>query len=306
MSPISILGSGAVGMALAAFLREAGRAVLLLQARQSHAPWTEMRIQVSGEDRLHDVIVPTLGWDLWPGGDGLLVIATKAHANEGIAERLREKAGDGPIVILQNGLDVEAPFLHRHFPGIYRGLLYVTSEILGEGELAFRAIQPSPIGVVRGEANQLAECVRSLHTESLPFREEPALEREVWKKTLVNAVFNTLCPLLECDNGIFYREEKLRGIVLALLAEGSRIAAACGVELDEESLGQQVMRISAGSSQLISTLQDLRKGQETEIDYLNLALVRRARALRPPREAPLLEALGRLIEVKSQVRRQAK
>src|SRR5690349_22860878 len=47
--------------------------------------------------------------------DGTIVIAAKSYANPAIAQALRDKAATGPVVVLQNGLGVETPFLDAGF-----------------------------------------------------------------------------------------------------------------------------------------------------------------------------------------------
>jgi 2-dehydropantoate 2-reductase len=51
--------------------------------------------------------------------------------------------------------------------------------------------------------------------------------------------------------------------------------------------------------QLISTLQDIRSGRQTEIEFLNLEIARVAAALQPSLDLPSIELLGKMIAVKS-------
>ena len=46
-----------------------------------------------------------------------------------------------------------------------------------------------------------------------PFRTEEQIERKVWKKAILNAVFNSICPLLGIDNGIFVCDANFTRIV---------------------------------------------------------------------------------------------
>ena len=66
--------------------------------------------------------------------------------------------------------------------------------------------------------------------------------------------------------------------------------------LSESELMEQLTRISKGSDgQLISTLQDIRAGRQTEIDYLNLEIARVAASLQPALQLPRVELLGTMI-----------
>ncbi len=60
------------------------------------------------------------------------------------------------------------------------------------------------------------------------------------------------------------------------------------------------MRISeASDGQLISTLQDIRIGRPTEIEFLNLEIVHVAASLQPKVYLPRTELLGKMILAKS-------
>lgn len=306
MSPIHILGTGAVGFPLAAFLSAQGREVVAVRARERGEVPGESAVAVIGDGGRLSARVPTVGLDHLEEIHGILVVATKAHANASLAAALQGIPIHGPVVLLQNGLDVEEPFLHPHFGTVCRSILYVTSQTLGRNEFSFRSIQPSPIGLVQGAPSALDPCVAALDCDAMPFRAEPSIQREAWRKTLVNAVFNTVGPLLETDNGVFARNEDVATLARDLIGEGVRLAQRIGYDLDEEDLMQQVLRISSGSRQFISTLQDIREGRETEIDFLNLAIARKAASLHPPVGVPMTELLGRLVRAKSDLHRQAR
>jgi 2-dehydropantoate 2-reductase len=63
---------------------------------------------------------------------------------------------------------------------------------------------------------------------------------------------------------------------------------------------EQIMRISrASDGQLISTLQDIRTGRKTEIEFLNLEIARVAASMQPKLYLPRIELLGKMILAKS-------
>ena len=75
------------------------------------------------------------------------------------------------------------------------------------------------------------------------------------------------------------------------------------VGLSEAEVMKQIMVISTGSKQLISTLQDIRNGRQTEIESLNLEIARLAASLQPPLYLPQTELLGKMILAKSVLHR---
>ena len=80
------------------------------------------------------------------------------------------------------------------------------------------------------------------------------------------------------------------------LALTDRLALGLG----QEELMEQILQISKSSAgQLISTLQDIKAGRETEIEFLNLEMARTAAAQQPKIDLPKTELLGRMIQAKS-------
>jgi ketopantoate reductase len=149
----------------------------------------------------------------------------------------------------------------------------------------------------RGHATSFASWMSTVHLHL----NHPAKLKAVWQKTVVNCVFNSICPLLESDNGVFDRESKCIDIAIGVIRECVAVARGRNIVLDEKAILEQIHLISSGSKHLISTLQDLRNGRSTEIEFLNLEVARIAASLDPQINVPYTELLGRLIDVKSQL-----
>lgn len=298
--PIHVLGAGAIGFPLAACLADAGRSVLAVRTSRDDVARRTVEVAVRGPSTTVTAPVEAVSLARLDRLDGTLVVTAKSHANEAIARRLEEKGASGPVVLLQNGLGVERPFLERDFSPVYRGVLYFTSQAAGDHAFTVRPVAPSPVGVVEGDGAGLGRIVEKLTTDGFPFRPEPDIRREAWKKAIVNAVFNSVCPLLEVDNGVFARDGEAAGLARELVRECATLADRLELGLDEDELMEGILRISrASDGQLISTLQDLRRGRPTEIEFLNLEMARVAASLEPPLRLPATELLGRMILAKS-------
>ena len=284
---VYVLGSGAVGMALTACLVSDGRRAVAVRVRNNEA--IEETVSVSlhyGADRIV-VPVETVGLSKLTSLDGIVAVTAKSYANRAIALVLKNTAIRGPLVVMQNGVDVEKPFLEAQLPEIYRCVLYLTSQGTSDNEFEFHSIKSSPIGIVKGDEAGLDSTVMALTTNRLPFHPETNIQREIWKKAIINAVFNSICPLLDADNGIFVHDQAVAELAKDVVTE-------C-LELVE-----QIMQISKSSDgQLISTLQDIRSGRETEIEFLNLRMARTAAAQHPRIDLPKTELLGRMTLAKS-------
>lgn len=294
--PIYILGAGAIGFPLAAHLAGAGRPVIAVRTSRPDLTRRTTAVTVAGGDREISAAVETASLAQLPPIAGTLVVTSKAHANPAIAQALAERGAAGPIVVMQNGVGVEQPFLDAGFPEVYRCVLYITGQTVGEHRFVAYAVKPSPIGIIRGDEAGLGAVVRAVHTEAFPFRAEAAIQREIWKKAITNAVFNSVCALLDEDAGVFVRNEAAAQIAHEVVRECVALTERLGLDLGEGELMEQIRWISrTAGSQLPSTVQDLRHGRPTEIDALNLAIARVAAAQRPALALPRTELLGRLV-----------
>jgi 2-dehydropantoate 2-reductase len=297
---IYILGSGAVGFPLAASLAAAGRRVVAVRTSRADVAYRTVTVTLrNGPDRL-ETVVETVSLAGLRELDGPIVVAAKAYANDAIARELAGRGAAGPIILLQNGIGVEQPYLDAGFPSIYRCVLYVTGQTTGEYEFQFRPVTASPIGVIAGTEEELRRCVAALTTETFPFRAEADIRREIWRKAIINAVFNSICPLLEVDNGVFARDEDAAGLAREVIRECVMLTDRLGLELSAPELLEQLLLISRRSDgQLISTLQDLRGGRSTEMPFLNTAIAGVAASLEPGIELPRVALLGRLVAAKA-------
>lgn len=294
---IYIIGTGAIGKALAVFLKSAGRKVTLIRGSFDDGSIKTERIRVeNGAGYEADIEIATLSALETIGG--IVVLANKSYGNDRLAAVLKDKTGSSPVVLLQNGLGIEQPFLIRGFPEVYRCVLFVTSRSTSPAAVRFKPVSPCPIGIEKGGKETLNTIVHYLNTPRFAFRGEEYIQPVVWKKAIINSVFNSVCPLLETDNGVFHRNPQALEIARRIIRQCIRIAQGRGIMLRPEEVEESLLRISRSSDgQLISTLQDIRNHRQTEIGTLNLEIARIAGALGRgdlTRETRLLGELTRL------------
>ena len=273
MEPVYIIGAGAIGKVLAVCLVNDGKKVVLLRGSVDHGEThrENIRVTLSPQEIIEaEVTIETLG--NYRSLEGLVVLCNKSYGNAALADALKDKIGYSPLVLLQNGLDVERPFMD--FPSVYRCVLFITSQPVSDTELNFKLVAVSPIGKIRGgDTTSLDHIVALLNTPYFGFRTEGDIQPIIWKKAILNSVFNSVCPLLETDNGIFHRNPQALQIAERLVAECLCVAKEQGVNLNQAEVIDTLLLISRSSDgQFISTLQDIRNHRPTEIKTLNLAI----------------------------------
>lgn len=303
---VYIVGTGAIGKALAVFLQKAGKEVILLRGSAADQVRSAEHIQLEmNSGQLLEATVPVDGIAHIQKLDGIVIIATKSFGNVRLAELLKNKISHSPLVILQNGLGVERPFLDLNFPSVYRCVLFVTSQIVDNHLIRFRPVSACPVGAVQGSEEELTTIIKVLSTPGFTFEPEEAIKPVVWKKTIVNSVFNSICPLLNTDNGIFHRNEHALNMAKDVITECLAVAKASGVMLNFSDILNTLLQISRLSDgQLISTLQDIQRGKPTEIQTLNMEIVRIADTFNMADGIPATRLLGELVQLKSLISEQ--
>ena len=207
-------------------------------------------------------------------------------------------------MILQNGLGIEQPFIDNNFPEIYRCVLFMTSQNISKNKVSYKPVAVSPIGIIKGNDANLNLVVEQINSANFQFKAEINIQPVIWKKAIINSVFNSICPLLEVDNGIFHREEGVFGIAKRVVEECVAISKENGILLNVNEVLEGVLLISKSSDgQFISTLQDIRNKRETEIETLNFKIASIAKALNKEHMVKETKLLGELTRLKSQLTR---
>lgn len=300
---IYIIGAGAIGKALAAFLKLEGKEVIILRASVDDKPAHTEKIVVELPDKatVEAEIEINTASD-FPALNGMIVFTNKSFGNQRLAATLKTKINKSPVLILQNGLDIEQPFIDGGYPEVYRCVLFTTSQFLLPNVLRFKPVAASPIGSVKSSSGNLKAIVSQMDNRHFQFRAEENIHPLIWTKTIVNCIFNSVCPLLETDNGIFHRNQNTRHIARRIIVECVAVAKAKGIYLDEEEVMNTLLRISRSSDgQLISTYQDITNKRRTEIETLNFAIANSASELKQAGAVIETRLLGELVKLKSEL-----
>lgn len=300
---IYIIGNGVIAKALAVALTINGRKVVILRGSTEDQPVYMENIEVEiGENSINATVkIDSLA--NYKSLDGLILLTNKSFGNEVLAAKLKIKAHNSPIVFLQNGLHIENSFIESSFTSLYRCVLMATSESLTASKVRFKLVAPSPIGVIKGSEEMLQNIVDTLNTDIFSFRFEKDIQTLIWKKVISNCVFNSICPLLETDNGIFQRNKEALQIAKTVIAECLTVAKIYGIGLTMDDILQNILAISKMSDgQKISTYQDILHKRETEIETLNLAVAKSAELKGIPKLS-ITSLLGEMVKIKSELSR---
>jgi 2-dehydropantoate 2-reductase len=227
------------------------------------------------------------------------IVATKSmHTGAAVAEVAHAFAADGSVCSVQNGVGNEEA-IAEHVGRVIRGTTFPAGKIVEPGHIRWEVRgdtsigpfepRPAPMEAVEWLADA---CTRAgMPTEAVRDARGPQ-----WRKLIFNAATNPIGALTGLTHGRVCEDPALRTLVTALVDEGKAVAAAQGIELDEdpEELIDYAARPEVAYDHKASMLQDVEARRQTEIDFLNGGVARFGRELGVP--TPLNDTVTALIK----------
>ena len=283
---IAVIGAGAVGGAIAARLVGCGFEVEVTARGAQLAAIRHGGIRLRGMWGSVDAAV-TASAKLSTRPD-FAIFTTKAHDAEAAMLANTATLNGVPLLVIQNGLEgIETARRVLPESTISGGLAMFAASYLSPGEVTITAHGPTFIG---GEG---AVEAAQLLGHAIAVDLVPDFEGAQWTKLVVNQV-NALPAITGMSAQATIRSQPLRRMLVDSMRETVHVGLAKGVHFATLSgLSHALLRLFAAApwwiAQLVpllmarrmgpvanpgSTLQSIRRGQLSEIDYLNGAVVK--------------------------------
>jgi len=307
---VGVVGAGAVGGAIAALLARGGHEVEVT-ARGAHLDAIrEHGIRLTGGWGTYTARVEAN--EVLTRGAELVIVTTKAQDAKAAIRANIKFLRDIPVVVIQNGLDaIDTAHAASPRSDIVGGLATFATSYLSAGEITVTTPGPTYLGVAGGDDLPARYAARVLGAV-MPVSVVPNFVGAQWTKLVINQV-NALPAITGLSVQQVVAHGALRRIMAASMRENVRIGRASKVQFEKlQGLTPRALALFSimplWIGQLLpalmsarigrtpnpgSTLQSIRRGQATEIDYLNGAVVRAAAAI--GRTAPVNERLVELV-----------
>jgi len=226
------------------------------------------------------------------------IVATKSMHTGGAVAAVAHAFAGGSVCSVQNGVGNEEA-IAEHVERVIRGTTFPAGKVVQPGHVQWDVKgdttigpfepRPAPMEAVERLANA---CTRA----GMPTKAVVDARGPQWQKLIFNAATNPIGALTGLTHGRVCEDTALRALVSGLVDEGKAVAAAQGIELDEdpEQLIDYAARPEVAYDHKASMLQDVEARRETEIDFLNGGVVRFGREHEVP--TPLNEAVTALIK----------
>ena len=266
---ITIIGPGAIGLLLASSLEKLNDVSILVKKKHYDALNKNGLWIKKGESKkkIRAKIVTEIE------DPEIVIIAVKSYDLQTTRKILQ--TFKGKIIICQNGLKM----LEYNPKNSNETLAIVTSVGAVSLELGITEFMGTGNTVI-GNLNKNDDKTWNVETifskEYFDILPVTNIVEHIWLKATINSAINPIAAFHNLRNGKLV-EKKYWKSVKELLMESIAIAEANNIEFPENPLKAAKKIIEKTSNNLCSMLQDLKKGQRTEIDEINGIIVQTGR-----------------------------
>jgi 2-dehydropantoate 2-reductase len=308
---IGIIGAGALGGTFAALLARAGHDVEVTARGVGLEAIRADGIRLSGG--YGDVHARVAAVEALTVRPELVLLCTKAQDAPMALGRHAELIDGVPVVVVQNGLDgvqtAERFLPHSTCVGV---LSIIAANYTEPGRVRVTTTAASYLGRGDGPADDESRRIAAILSEAVPVIAIDDFRGAQWTKLVVN-MLNAVPAIVGRSVQEVLHDRRLRRVVAASMRETVRVGMARGIRFGSlqglsnarlrlfarvpVALGQVLpwmMGVRMGKvPNLGSTQQSVRRGQPTEVDHHNGAVVREA--VLAELDAPVNEALTVLV-----------
>ena len=298
MLKICIIGCGAVGSLFAAHLAQKGEAeVWAYDVWKEHVDAINKNgLRLSGAADFTARLRATSDADELPRCD-YGIVATKAiHTHKAIVQVARAFDDQSAVCSVQNGVGNEE-LIAEHVKYVIRGTTFPAGHLIAPGHVGFDIkgdtwIGPfEPAHTSMSKVEELAGLITRSGMNTIALKDARGAQ---WTKLIFNAATNPVGALTLLHHGAATRFAPTGQLFNDLIAEGETVARALGIELHADPRALVQKGANAPGKHRASMLQDVMARRQTEVDFMNGAIVKWGEQTRVP--TPLNKAIWELIK----------
>ena len=300
MTRVCVAGVGVIGSLFAGFLARVADVSALTRREEHAAALNENGLRVSGRaDFTSRVTAATRPGDL-PEPE-LVILASKGGDVAQVASQLTGHWPGAIVMTVQNGIGADEIVAGHGDWRLLSSVTFMSGTRHSDTHVEYVLDTATWIGPSRGTAPDDARTVAALiESSGLKAQAFDDLRPAQWSKLIFNATVNTVAALTGLRHDPHFAAlddpRDLGHLVRGLMDEGKSVAAALGVQLDEDPWEMNVLATQRGHRHAPSMLEDVQAKRKTEVDMITGSLVREAHRVGVP--VPLHETMYRLIKAK--------
>jgi 2-dehydropantoate 2-reductase len=207
------------------------------------------------------------------------LFTAKSLQTRSVCEQYRRAFGGAELVSLQNGIGNEE-ILTEYSDRVIGGTIITGFEWRGPAHV-YVTVEAGPIRLGRfpfGLDTGVERLVELFRLAGFKVQASSSIRTDLWAKTLYNCALNPLGAILDVPYGRLANGHSWM-IIHRVIEEVFAVCRAEGIPQHWESASDylaylKAVQLPATADHHASMLQDIRQGRETEIDFLNGAVVR--------------------------------
>jgi 2-dehydropantoate 2-reductase len=288
---ICIYGAGAIGGWIGAGLAQAGERLNVVARGATLEALQQDGLSLMRGDVRTRVPVNAVAEPESLGTQDLVVIAVKAPALAGVAERIGPLIGPDTIVLVaMNG--VPWWFLEGGFGGAITGhrlaavdpdgaianaipahnvigcVVHASCSLDGPGVVRHHFGNGLIVGGPSGEATpRVKKLVELLKNGGFDATLSPQIQKDVWFKLWGNMTVNPVSALTGTTTDLIMGDDYVRGFISAVMLEAKEIGRRIGIEITQSPEDRHAVTMKLGAFKT-SMLQDVEAGRSVELDAL--------------------------------------
>jgi len=303
---VYMIGAGAMGSVYGGLLARAGYEVTLIDPRADHiGVIVRQGLTIEGVRGRHVIRLPAqTGHSGLPPADFVIVFTDANSTREAARTAAQVLKPDGFALTLQNGIgNVESLVSELSEARVIAGVSMNSAANPEPGLAQYTNAGLTSIGELDGRnSKRIGEVARMLNKAEI----ETAVVADpmacIWSKFVHNCAINPLAAVTGLRSGEIYRTPEVDALQDRIIDEILRVVERKGVRLPEPDPRKKIKEHCRVRYNRPSMMQHVEHGRRTEIDALNGALVREARALGIA--VPYNEAIVAVVKGLEQSRRQ--
>jgi len=303
---IYMIGAGAMGGVYGGLLKRAGCDVTLIDPREDHIRKIQGEgITIEGVRGTHVIKLPAqFNHAGLPPAD-LAIIFTDSNSTRDAAKAAKHLLKPGGFALtLQNGIgNVEALVDELGRQRVIAGVSMNSAANPAAGRSAYTNVGMTSIGELDGrDTPRVRQVAEMLNKAEIPTEIIPDPMNWIWGKFVLNCGVNALAAITGLRGGEIYRTPEVGALQDRVIDEIMAVVERKNVKLPEKDPRRKIKDHCRIRYNKPSMMQHIEQGRRTEIDSLNGALVREARALGIP--TPYNEAVVAVVKGLEKSRRQ--
>jgi 2-dehydropantoate 2-reductase len=295
---VCVVGCGAIGSLFAAHLaRVDGVEVYAFDVWKDHVKAINERgLRISGAAEFTAKVRATTTVREIPRCDYGIVATKSLHTRAAIEQTAHLFDEHSAVCSIQNGVGNEE-ILAQHVKYVIRGTTFPAGHVIEPGQVGYDISGDTWIGPFEPSntpmkmVEELAAAITKGGMNTLAMQDARGAQ---WAKLIFNASTNPVGALTHLHHGAATFYEPTGELFNALIEEGIAVAHAQGIELHGDPRELVLQGAKAPGKHKASMLQDILAGRQTEVDFMNGAIVQWGEKVGVP--TPLNKALWALVK----------